>query len=453
MSAKNVVVVGAGCAGLSATYTLRKKGINVVTFEASDVVGGRCRTVLEDGYEFMSGAGSTEPQWSTTYQYLQELGLLDRVYSIQKQRYGFVRNGKVRTVFVGGNLRENIKALPENIKFFFTGIPWKTYPQILKLFAALNKYMKLVDTKNHNFDALAEISNMSTEEFVLKHGGPEALEWVFHPFLSTMVLARPKDISIAHPISLFSLMKGMRSMEGGMGSITAGLYENVKDCIRLNTPVNKVVISDNKVVGVETKDGLVEADQVICAVDAVLARQLIPDLPESMRRPLETCKYSSTYYYQFGLETPLVETTDTPFYLVMIPASEQTVVDFVSLGHPSKDKPIVIAPTRGWEDEKLTQMSEEERRRLVISEVQKICPAFPDEPKITKVFRWDRAINLESPGQFVAVQELLKNHARDVRGLYLSGEYLFLIASTEGALATGKAAAEMAIDDLVHERL
>ncbi len=453
MSTKNVVVVGAGCAGLSATYTLRKNGINVITFEASDVVGGRCRTVMEDGYEFMSGAGSTEPQWSTTCQYLQELGLLDRVYSIQKQRYGFVRNGKVRTIFIGGNLRETIKALPENIKFFFTGIPWKTYPQILKVFAALNKYMKLVDTKNHNFDALAEISNMSTEEFVLKHGGREALEWVFHPFLSTMVLARPKDISIAHPISLFSLMKGMQSMKGGMGSITAGLYENVKDCIRLNTPVNKVVINDNKVVGVETKDGFVPADQVICAVDAVLAGQLVPDLPESMRRSLETCKYSSTYYYQFGLEKPLVENTDTPFYLVMIPASEQTILDFASLGHPSNDKPIVIAPTRGWEDEKLTQMSEEERRRLVISEVQKICPAFPDEPKITKVFRWDRAINLESPGQFVAIQDLLKNHARDVRGLYLSGEYLFLIASTEGALATGKEAAEMAIDDLIHERL
>ncbi len=453
MSTKNVVVVGAGCAGLSATYTLHKNGINVITFEASDVAGGRCRTVVEDGYEFIAGAGSTEPQWTTTFQYLQELGLLDRVYSVQKQRYGFVRNGKVRTILIGGNLRENIKALPENIKFFFTGIPWKAYPQILKSFAALNKYMKLVDTQNHNFDALAEISNISTEEFVLKHGGPEAVEWLFHPFLSAMVLARPKDISIAHPISLFSLMKGMRSMEGGLGSITAGLHEKVKDCVRLNTPVTKVVINDNKVVGVETKDGFVEADQVICAVDAVLARQLIPDLPGAMKRALETCRYSSTYYYQFGLEKPLVENADTHFYVVMIPASEQTVLDFASLGHYSKDKPIVIVATRGWEDEKLNRMSENERRRFVISEVQKICPTFPDEPKITKVFRWDRAVNLESPGQFVAIQDLVKNHARDVRGLYLSGEYLFLIACTEGALATGKKAAEMAIDDLIHERL
>jgi hypothetical protein len=55
---------------------------------------------------------------------------------------------------------------------------------------------------------------------------------------------------------------------------------------------------------------------------------------------------------------------------------------------------------------------------------------------------------MESPGQFVAIHDLLKNHMRDVPGLYLAGEYLFLIASTEGALMTGKNAAQMVIDDL-----
>ena len=55
---------------------------------------------------------------------------------------------------------------------------------------------------------------------------------------------------------------------------------------------------------------------------------------------------------------------------------------------------------------------------------------------------------METPGQFPAIQDLLKNHMRDIKGLYLAGEYLFLIASTEGALATGKKAAEMVIEDL-----
>ena len=447
MSNKKVVVVGAGCAGLSATYTLRKQGVDVITFESRATAGGRCRSITEQGYTFSIGAGSTEPQWETTFQYLNELGLMDKVFSLQKQRYGFFIKGKIRTVFMGGNLWNTIIALPENIKFFFTGFPLKTYPQIIKVFLALRKYMRLVDTKKHNFEALAEISNMSTEEFVLKHGGPEALEWMFHPFLATMVLGRPRDISVAHPISLFSLMKGMRSLEGGLGTLTATLYEKVKDNVRLSTPVNKIVIKNNKVTGVETKDGFVGADHVICAVDAVLARQLIPDLPETMRKPLETCKYSSTYYYQFGLDKPLIP-GNVDMFVLMTPASEKTIVSWVARGSRANEKPVMICATRGWEDEKLAKLSPEERRKLVIKEVQRFFPAFPDEPVITKLFRWERAVNMESPGQFVAIQDLLKNHMSDVQGLYLAGEYLFLIASTEGALMTGKQAANRVIEDL-----
>lgn len=447
MDNKKVIVIGAGCAGLSATYTLVKNGSDVVTFEAEDSVGGRCRTITDQGYTFSMGAGSTEPQWETTFQYLKELELTDLVFSIQKQRYGFPRNGKIRTVFIGGNFWEMVKALPENLKFFCNGFPLKTYPQLLKVFMALSKYMKLVDKKNQNFDCLAEISSISTEEFVLKHGGPEALNWMFHPFLATMIMGRPKDISISHPISLFSLMKGMRSLDGGLGVLTEKLYQEVKDSVKLSTKVKKVVIRDNKVAGVETENGFVEGDHVICAVDAIIARQLIPDLPETMRAPLETCRYSSTYYYQFGLEKHFLPAS-TDFFVLMIPANENTILGWAAKGSRSGEKPVMIFTTRGWKDERLIKMTDQERRKLVIREAQRYFPEFPDEPPVTKVFRWDRAVNMETPGQFVAIQDLLKNHMRDVEGLYLAGEYLFLIASTEGALATGKKAAEMVIDDL-----
>ncbi|HWQ47269.1 MAG TPA: NAD(P)/FAD-dependent oxidoreductase [Longilinea sp.] len=446
MENKKVVVIGAGCAGLSAAYTLQKQGVDVIIFEANSVAGGRCRNTEEQGWHLSMGAGSTEPQWATTFQYFNELGLMDKVISIQKQRYGFMRDGKIRTVYMGGNVWEMLIHLPEDIRFFFTGMPLKTYPQIIKVIMALSKYMKQVDTKNHDFSALKEISTMSTEEFVLKHGGPEALNYMFHPFLATMVLGRPRDISIAHPISLFALMKGMRSLEGGLGQLTERLFEKVKDSVRLNTPVQKVVIKDGRVIGVETSAGFVEADQVICAVDAVLARQLIPDLPEAMRKPLETCKYSSTYYYQFGLDEHVLK-GDVDFFVLMIPANEKTILGWAAKGSRLNEKPVMIFATRGWEDEKLSAMSDEDRRRLVIQEAQRYMPTFPSEPPLTKLFRWERAVNLESPGQFNAIQDLQKNHLNDVKGLYLAGEYLFLIACTEGALATGKTAAERVIAD------
>ena len=124
------------------------------------------------------------------------------------------------------------------------------------------------------------------------------------------------------PLSLFSLMKGMRSMKGGMGVITAGLYEKVKDSVRLNTPVKKVVIKDNKVVGVETKDGFVEADQVICGLDAVLARQSSPTCRRrcaSRSRPANTAPPIIT---SSGWKNRIVDRKDTPLFVVMIPPDE-----------------------------------------------------------------------------------------------------------------------------------
>jgi protoporphyrinogen oxidase len=422
-----------------------------VVLESEPVAGGRCRTVREDGYSFSIGAGSTEPQWKTTYEYFDELGLTEKVFSIQKQRYGFFKNGKIKSVFIGGNFFEMIKAAPENIKFFFTCFPMKTYPQLLRVFMALFKYMKLIDKENHDFTKLTEISHTNTEDFVLKYGGKEALNWMFHPFLATMVFGRPKDISIAHPISLFSLMRGMRSLHGGMGLITEKLFEKVKDSVMLSTTVKKVVINNSKVVGVKTDKGFIKADKVICAVDAVIARKIIPDLPESMRSTLEKCKYSSTYYYQFGLDKHFIS-TNTDFFVLMIQADTDTILGWAAKGSRLGEKPVMIFATRGWEDDKLKNLSEKERRRVVINEAKRFFPEFPDEPLITKVFRWDRAVNMETPGQFPAIQNLLKNHMKDIEGLYLAGEYLFLIASTEGALATGKKAAEMVISDMKKKR-
>ena len=444
---KKIVIIGAGCAGLSAAYAFKKQGIDATVFESAPIAGGRCGTVKEDGYSFSIGAGSTEPQWKTTFEYFNDLKLTDKVFSIQKQRFGFLKNGKIRTVFVGGNFFEMIKALPENIKFFFTCFPLKTYPQLVKVFSKIYKYIKLVDVKNQKFDALEEVSEMSTQDFVMKYGGEEALNWMFHPFLATMIMGRPKDISIAHPISLFSLMKGMRSLEGGMGQLTEKLYDRVKDSVKLSCAVKEIVIKDSKVTGVETEDGFMEADYVICALDAFNANEILTEASSAIKNALDKCSYSSTYYYQFGLKNHFLP-SGTDFFVLMIPACENTILAWAAKGSRSGEKPVMIFATRGWEDSNLKDLNEVDRRRLVINEAKRFFPEFPDEPEITKVFRWNRAVNLGSPGQMPAINDLLKNHMRDIDGLYLAGEYLFPIACTEGALYTGKIAAESIIHNI-----
>jgi len=446
---KKVIVVGAGCAGLSATYTLKKQGIDVIALESSDVAGGRCRNIKKDGFNLSLGAGFTEPQWDTTFRYLKEMNMLDQVVDNTIQRYAFWHKGKKRYIVLGST-KEMLKSLPETLAFPFTGFPAKLYPQAIKLLREISRYQKKMTGDQHDFDALLELGNTSSEEFGLKYGGREVVDRIISPFLGTMVLARPSEVTIAHIIALTHLMKGMCVMKNGMGSITSALYDRVKENVKLSSPVRKIVIENRKVKGVETADGFMEADQVICAVDAVLARQLMPDLPDTMRKPLETCKYSSTYSYIFPLEKKI---TPKHFLSVMIPQSENSVLTTIFDAAGMMD----VAPegaglmhcfTAGWHDKELGRLDEKARRRLVIREAQKFFPDFPDEPYMTEMIRYDRAINLEAPGQFPAIHELLKNHRHDVQGLHLAGEYLFLIACTEGAFATGEKAAL----DIINER-
>ncbi|MDT7663837.1 MAG: 1-hydroxy-2-isopentenylcarotenoid 3,4-desaturase, partial [Pseudonocardiales bacterium] len=52
VAGRRVAVVGAGAAGISAAFWLRRAGAHVRVLEAGEQVGGRCRTVERDGFRF-----------------------------------------------------------------------------------------------------------------------------------------------------------------------------------------------------------------------------------------------------------------------------------------------------------------------------------------------------------------------------------------------------------------
>lgn len=442
MSGKKVVIVGGGCAGIAAAYELQKAGIDYVLLEASGRLGGRVGTVHEGRFEYAIGAAFTEPQWAQTFEYLDEFGMMGDVSTLQRQVYSFWYKNQVHYLPTGG--KPDINALLK-----FRGLPAKTIPQLLRFvlkFAPLMKYAGA----DHDFSGLAEISNMSTAEFGLKYGGPEVVDRILTPFLGTMVLTRASEVSIAHPIALMSLMQGMCCVKGGLGAINDHLIAAIKDNCQLNTPVKEVVIENGAIKGVEAEGGFIDADQVIMCVDAEVALQIAPKLPEAMRKPLTTCKYSNTYNYIFGIDEAVVP---EDFLSVFIPGSENSILTTIFdenalLKNNPKGTGVMHAFTAGWHDKDLKWLSQEERDRVVIREVQKFFPKFPDKPEMIKCLRYDKAVNLEQPGQYVAIQDLLKNHIKDVKGLYLAGEYLFLIACTEGAWSTGAKAGKDLIADM-----
>ena len=52
---RDIVIIGAGPAGLTAAYMLHKHGVSSTILEADDIVGGISRTVMRDGWRFDIG--------------------------------------------------------------------------------------------------------------------------------------------------------------------------------------------------------------------------------------------------------------------------------------------------------------------------------------------------------------------------------------------------------------
>jgi monoamine oxidase len=73
----DIVIVGAGAAGLMAARALSEKGLRCAVFEATDRIGGRVFTVTGEGFEYPAegGAEFIHGKLKTTFSVLREAGL------------------------------------------------------------------------------------------------------------------------------------------------------------------------------------------------------------------------------------------------------------------------------------------------------------------------------------------------------------------------------------------
>lgn len=69
----DVLVIGAGITGLSAAYTLQKKGVQVAVLEQSGRVGGQIRTYRERGYVVESGPNTGVISYPEVVELIQEV--------------------------------------------------------------------------------------------------------------------------------------------------------------------------------------------------------------------------------------------------------------------------------------------------------------------------------------------------------------------------------------------
>jgi glycine/D-amino acid oxidase-like deaminating enzyme len=243
MSRKSdVVIVGAGLAGLSAAIHCQNAGLSVTLVEASDRAGGRVTSDYIDGFICDRGFQLI----NSKYPALVELDVIDEIDFIPAPRTIEVSLGTERIAL---------------------GDP-RSAP-----FSALHRGTGTLSEKVNfaRFIFSKVKGGQSLGQALRKAGCGSTYERVLRPFLQGVFLADPDDVdAIYGQIVIRSFVSGSPGIPKlGVGQLSQALASRIND-LQLNVRAER--ISGNTV---ETSLGAFEGKDVIVATDATTATQLL----------------------------------------------------------------------------------------------------------------------------------------------------------------------------------
>lgn len=262
---KQVIVVGAGLAGLTAAYELIHAGFDVQLFEARDRVGGRVHTVsLEANQHGELGAEFVDDNHTAILSYAAQFNLtLDPTFRFPNSL----------CYFIDGNLypQKNLTAQQQ---------------------AELNELYQRVDSLLEQHPAPAE----------------SLAQWLAAqpttPFASEVIRQQSYGLYAADPEAIgvdFFAYSGTSSdcnlrIRGGSTQLVTALAHRLGDRIHLNTPVRRIQQQEQTVtVSLETAQGQIEAvaDWIVITIPWRVLRHLpiTAPLSEAQREAIAHLSY------------------------------------------------------------------------------------------------------------------------------------------------------------------
>lgn len=244
---KQVVVVGAGLAGLTAARELQRAGVRVRVLEAHPQVGGRVRSATEDGFTLDVGFQVL----FTAYPAVQRQLDLTRLDLVPLLPAAVIRGGR-------GNetVGRDPGSLPGTLRA--GSFSWPDRARVLALAATL---------KTAPVAHLLLGDDEPTGAFLRRFGFSErVIARFFAPFFGGIFLKR--DLSTSARLFRYYfrlLLDGQIALpRGGIGRITQQLAEGLE--LTLNTRVTRLS-SHGAGVTLETSTGTLEATHVVVATD------------------------------------------------------------------------------------------------------------------------------------------------------------------------------------------
>lgn len=311
---KTVLVIGGGITGLSTMHVLQKwktetgSDVRLVLVEASDVLGGKVRTIKENGFVMESGADSIVTRKANALSFIEELDLESEV----------VYNATgISFLYTDGEL----KPIPLDSVF---GIP-ASLESLTKstLISAEGKVEALKDfyTQNEQFTKSDSIGRFLEcflgKELVEKQIAP-VLSGVYSGNLSNLTIESTLPYLLDYKEQYGSIIKGFAvhkekfkasgekkflSFKNGLGTLIDAYERKLEDVeIRKGVKVDRIEKINNRYKVTLKDQGSMEADYVVLSIPHDAAQRMIAD--EELEKEFKAFQNSSMISVYAGFDVP-----------------------------------------------------------------------------------------------------------------------------------------------------
>ena len=430
----NVVIIGAGIAGLAAGYQLKKNACDSIILEALSFVGGRMSSEECQGFIIDKAAYTFPDAHRNLRSFIQALGFRDHLVPT---------SGTTSTFSGGREYQIKIGSPMDFLKYkLLTG---RNKRDMIKLFLyaqSLGKALDIGQPTSKSFD----LERQSAAEYLLESFDEEILEKIAYPIFSEVFLGVPEKNS---KLAFLATIKNLTTFKisaftEGMGVVPEQLMRELD--VRLNSPVVKIAPA--------SREGLYEihvggenprsylAEGVIVTVPLPLVRTIVDGLPEDLVEGFRSVRYAPSIVTALAVDR---EYPATSMINNLLRKDDRVVATVIFDHHKSpqripKGKSLITAILCEPASRKLFAEPDGKITEAALEDVGKLYPGFADRLIFSKVYRWPYGAVQLMPASVRQQHELRKMLAEHRGNLLFAGDGLYK-SSLEISFNTGVEAA------------